>query len=52
MNERFLALGHRKEFSLREASWIFRGDRAFVGLVVGPECAVLIVGKKFIFTRR
>ena len=52
MNQCFLTPGDRKVFSLREASWVSCRDRAFVGLVVGPECAVLIVGKKFVFTRR
>ena len=52
VNQGALLLGHKKLLSLRKASWVFCGDGAFVGLFVGPECAVLIVGEKFIFTRR
>jgi len=52
VNEGVLLLGHKKLLSLRKASWVVCRDRAFVGLLVGPECAVLIVGEKFIFTRR
>ncbi len=38
--------------SLRKASCVFCRDRTFVGLFVGPECAELIVGAKFILTCR
>jgi len=52
VDEGVLLLGHKKLLSLRKASWVVCRDRAFVGLFVGPECAVLIVGENFIFTRR
>jgi hypothetical protein len=52
VNEGALLLGHKKLLSLRKASWVFCGDGAFVGLFVGLECAVLIVGEKFTLTRQ
>jgi len=52
VNEGILLLGNKQFLSLRKASWVVCRDRAFVGLLVGPECAVLIVGEEFIFTRR
>jgi hypothetical protein len=52
VKEGVLLLGQKKLLSLRKAFWVVCRDRAFVGLLVGPECAVLIVGEKFIFTRR
>ena len=52
VKEGVLLLGNKQLLSLRKASWVVCRDRAFVGLFVGPECAVLIVGEKFIFTRR
>lgn len=51
VNERILLPGHKPCLPLREASWILGRNRAFVSLLVGLECAVLIVGEKFIFTR-
>lgn len=52
VDEGVLLLGHKNLLSLRKASWVVCRDRAFVGLLVSPECAVLIVGEKIIFTRR
>ena len=52
VNEAVFPLGYKKLLSLRKASWVFSRHRAFVGLFVGPECAVLVVGEKIIFTRR
>lgn len=49
---RLTPIGHQELLSLRKASRVVGRDRAFVGLFVGPERAVLMVGEEFIFTRR
>lgn len=47
-----LLFSYKDLLSLRKASWVFGRDRAFVGLLIGQEFAIFIVGEKFIFTRR
>jgi len=52
VNEDVVRSRHKELFSLRKASWVMGRDRTLVGLFVGLECAVLVVGEKFTLTRR